>query len=170
MSHFIISQILVGFAIIFDLLSFQFKERKRIVVCLMISCVLISSHFVLLGHWTAACLGLLAAIRFLTGLFSTSKKLMSVFICSSIVVSFVTFAGTLSILSCLGSVFGTTGTFCRNDKQLREFMLIGTCLWLIHNILAASPAAVLMEALFISSNLVGYYRFYLKPKKKLVVV
>ena len=41
-------------------------------------------------------------------------------------------------------------------------MLIGTGLWLIHNILAGTPMAVLMEILFITSNLVGYYRFYMK--------
>ncbi len=39
-------------------------------------------------------------------------------------------------------------------------MIVGTLLWLIHNYLAGSPTAVLMELLFISSNLIGYYRYY----------
>ena len=43
-------------------------------------------------------------------------------------------------------------------------MLIGTSLWIVHNFLAGSPGAVLMEAIFISSNLVGYFRFYIRPK------
>ncbi len=162
MSPFIISQILVGIAICFDLLSFQFKERPHIIACLIISCILISCHFALLGHWTATGLGLLATIRFLTSLFTTSKRIMGLFMCASIAVSAVSFGGLLSILSCLGSLFGTAGTFCKEDKRLRQLLLIGTSLWLVHNILAKSPAAVLMEALFISSNLVGYYRFYLK--------
>ncbi|MEE4135689.1 MAG: YgjV family protein [Desulforhopalus sp.] len=58
MSLFALSQILVGIAICFDFLSFQFKERGRIVGCLLVSCTLISIHFMLLDHWTAACLGL----------------------------------------------------------------------------------------------------------------
>lgn len=162
MTPFLISQILVAIAICFDLLSFQFKERPKIIACLVVSCLLISSHFAILGYWTATGLGLLATVRFLASLLTTSKKVMALFMCASIIVSVVSYNGILSILSGLGSLFGTAGTFCKDDKRLRQIILIGTSLWLVHNILAKSPTAVLMEALFITSNLVGYYRFYLK--------
>ncbi len=157
---FYVSQLLAGVAICFDLLSFQFKERRRIIACLIVSCLLIASHFALLGHWTAAGLGLLAALRFITSFFTTSKKMMVLFICTAILVAVFTFHGVLSILSCFGSIFGTMGSFCREDKRLRQVMLIATSLWLVHNCLAGTPAAVLMEVLFIGSNLVGYYRYY----------
>jgi hypothetical protein len=162
LTPFVISQILVAIAICFDLLSFQFKERPKIISCLIISCILISCHFALLGHWTATGLGLLATLRFLASLATTSKKIMTVFMAITVAITIFSFSGILSILSCLGSLFGTAGTFCRDDKRLRQIILIGTSLWLVHNILAKSPTAVLMEALFITSNLVGYYRFYLK--------
>lgn len=161
-SPFVISQTLVAVAICFDLLSFQFKERGRIIACLVISCTLISIHFAILGHWTATGLGLLATLRFLSSLVTTSKKVMVVFMAASAAITIFTFNGLLSILSGSGSLFGTAGTFCRDDRRLRQLMLIGTSLWLIHNILAGTPMAVLMEVLFITSNLVGYYRFYLK--------
>lgn len=166
MSLFVISQILVGIAICTDILSFQFKEKKKIVACLLFSCILISIHFVLLDHWTAACLGLLAATRFTVSLFSTSKKLMVFFVLTTIVLTAVSYEGLLSILAGTGGVFGTMASFCREDKHLRQLMLIGTSLWLIHNVLAGSPGAVLMEALFISSNLVGYFRYYIRPAKQ----
>jgi len=162
LTPFVTSQILVAIAICFDLLSFQFKERPKIISFLIISCILISCHFALLGHWTATGLGLLATLRFLASLATTSKKIMMVFMAVTIAITIFSFSGILSILSCLGSLFGTAGTFCRDDKRLRQILLIGTSLWLIHNILAKTPTAVLMEALFITSNLVGYYRFYLK--------
>lgn len=164
MSDFILSQILIGIAICTDTASFQFKERKKIVACLLVSCTLISLHFMLLNHWTAALLALVAALRFTTSLFSTSKKLMTVFIVATIVISIITYEGFLSILGCSGGIFGTVASFCKEDKLLRQLMLIGTCLWIVHNFLAGSPAAVLMEAIFISSNLVGYFRFYIRPK------
>jgi hypothetical protein len=164
MSNFLLSQILIGIAICTDTLSFQFKERKKIVACLLVSCTLISVHFMLLGHWTAAGLGLVAAIRFTTSIFSTSKKLMGLFVVTTIVVSICTYAGLLSILGCAGGIFGTVASFCKEDKLLRQLMLIGTSLWIVHNFLAGSPGAVLMEAIFISSNVVGYFRFYIRPK------
>ena len=88
---------------------------------------------------------------------------MWLFVAMSVAVSTVTYDGWLSILTCCGSIFGTVGSFSQNDTQLRRFMFIGTSLWLLNNIVIGSPAAVIMEALFITSNLVGYYRFYMKP-------
>jgi hypothetical protein len=166
MSDFLLSQILIGIAICTDTISFQFKERKKIVACLLVSCTLISAHFMLLGHWTAACLGIIAAIRFTTSIFSTSKKLMGVFIFATIIASIFTYEGLLSIIGCAGGIFGTVASFCKEDKLLRQLMLIGTSLWIVHNFLAGSPGAVLMEAIFISSNIVGYFRFYIRPKSQ----
>ncbi len=168
MSHFFISQILIGIAICFDILSFQFKERKKIVACLLVSCTLISIHFMLLDHWTAACLGILAAFRFTASMFSTSKKVMGFFVFTTIAISAVSYEGLLSILACTGGCFGTVASFCKEDKQLRQLMLVGTCLWIIHNYLAGSPGAVLMEAIFIGSNLVGYFRYYIRPKRQVL--
>ncbi|WP_104399034.1 YgjV family protein [Vibrio penaeicida] len=162
MSAFMLSQVLVGFAIVFDLMSFQFKERKKIVGCLFCAGVLISSHFILLEQWTAASLMLIATIRYLSSIFSTSSKLMIFFCGTSAIATVVTFSGITSILSCLGSMFQTVAAFNKDDKKLRELMLIGTSFWLIHNYVVGSPTAVLMEVLFISSNLIGYYRHYYK--------
>lgn len=160
MSAFMMSQVLVGFAIVFDLMSFQFKDRKKIVGCLFCAGVLISSHFILLEQWTAASLMLIATIRYLTSIFSTSPKLMTFFCGTSAIATVVTFSGITSVLSCLGSMFQTVAAFNKDDKKLRELMLIGTSFWLIHNYVVGSPTAVLMEVLFISSNLIGYYRHY----------
>jgi len=168
MSAFAISQTLVGVAICFDLLSFQFKERGKIVACLFCSCLLISTHFMLLGHWTAAGLGIVAAARFLSSLFSTSKKVMAIFLFLTIATSIVSYEGILSILSCTGGCLGTVASFCKNDKRLRQLMFVGTVCWLIHNYLAGSPAAVIMEILFISSNVVGYFRYYILPQKQVL--
>lgn len=162
MSAFMLSQVLVGFAIVFDLMSFQFKDRKKIVGCLFCAGVLISSHFILLEQWTAASLMLIATIRYLTSIFSTSPKLMTLFCGTSAIATVVTFSGITSVLSCLGSMFQTVAAFNKDDKKLRELMLIGTSFWLIHNYVVGSPTAVLMEVLFISSNLIGYYRHYYK--------
>jgi len=162
MTPFIISQILVGIAICFDLVSFQFKNRKYILMCFISASMLISIHFVLLEKWTAASLMALAVIRFTVSFFTTSLKVRNIFIALSILVSILTFEDYLSIISCIGAIFGTLGSFHKEDQQLRKLMIIGTSLWIIHNALSFSPVAVIMEFLFLSSNLIGYYRFYIK--------
>lgn len=165
MSLFVLSQILVGIAICTDIISFQFKKRVHIVSCLFVSCILISLHFICLGHWTAACLGIIAAARFSVSIFSTSRMFLGIFICATIIATVFTYEGLLSILGFAGSIFGTSACFCKDDKILRQLMLMGTILWLIHNIIAGSPGAVLMEIIFISSNIVGYFRYYVRPLK-----
>ncbi|WP_076410186.1 YgjV family protein [Shewanella sp. UCD-KL12] len=160
MSAFVLSQWLVAAAIVFDLISFQFKHKQQIVACLCISAVLISSHFYLLEQLTAACLMLLAALRYLVTIFSHSKRIMWVFISVSAITSLFTYTGWLSVISLVGSTIQTRAAFCQSDQNLRLLMIIGTCVWLLNNALAGSPMGVLMEVLFIASNLVGYYRHY----------
>ncbi|BHH84946.1 YgjV family protein [Desulforhopalus sp. 52FAK] len=168
MSPFVISQILVGLALCTDILSFQFKERKHIVSCLLVSCLLISSHFMILGHWTAAGLGCIAALRFTTSIFSTSRYFMYLFIAATWVVSLLTFQGLLSIIGCVAGTVGTMGSFCKEDKNLRQLMFGATLLWITHNYLAGSPGAVILEIFFASSNIFGYYRFYIRPQKQVL--
>ena len=160
MSAFFLSQVLAGVAICFDLLSFQFKERRRIILCLIAACLLLAAHFALLERWTASGLGLLAAVRFIAGYLTTSRRVMTLFCGATILVTMATFQGPLSLLAGSGSFIGTIATFCQDDRHLRRLLLVGTSLWLIHNILAATPAGVLLESLFLGSNLIGYYRFY----------
>ncbi|MGF1869431.1 YgjV family protein [Photobacterium indicum] len=160
MSTFVWSQLLIAIAIVFDLASFQFKQRQKIVCCLCFSGVLISAHFILLEQWTAAGLMLLASIRYFSSIFTTSKMLMSFFLICALVITSSTFTGLLSLLSFSGTVFQTSASFCQNDQRLRQLMIVGTTIWLVHNYLAGSPTAVIMELLFIGSNIVGYYRYY----------
>jgi hypothetical protein len=125
-----------------------------------------AAHFMLLGYWTAACLGLLAATRFCVSLFSTSKWLMAVFVTATLIIAVLTFKGILTVLACTGGIFGSVAAFCKNDRRLRELMFCGTSIWTIHNVLAESPAAVFLELLFIASNVVGYFRYYILPDKR----
>ena len=166
MSEFLLSQLLIAIAIFFDLASFQFKNRRKIVGCLCIAGALISSHFILLQQYTAAGLMAVAVVRYFSSIFTTSKLVMSIFIVCSLIVTIFTYSGIVSLVSCAGSLMQTIAAFCQNDKNLRRLMIVGTCFWLLHNYLVDSPTAVIMEALFISSNLVGYYKFYLKTNFK----
>lgn len=160
MSDFAISQCLIAIAIVFDLISFQFKQKQKIVACLCVSGILISSHFYLLEQWTAASLMLLASIRYFVTIFSHSKRIMLVFLSASVIVTFFTFTGLLSVISLVGNAIQTRAAFCQRDQNLRLLMIIGTSVWLLNNALVGSYIGVLMEVLFIGSNLLGYFRFY----------
>lgn len=165
---FFLSQCLIGIAIIFDFCSFQFKERHKIVACLFAAGLLITTHFILLEQWTASILMSIATLRYLSSIVTTSRKMMWFFSACSVTATAFTFAGLISIISCIGTLFQTRASFCESDKRLRQLMIVGTSFWLVHNYMVGSPAAVVMELLFISSNLIGYYRHYIRPAKPLL--
>ncbi len=160
MSAFLLSQVLIAFAIVFDLISFQFKHKRYIVSCLALSCVLSGIHFILLDQWTAAVLMLLASVRYFVTIFCHAKSLMLLFLGLNCGLTYFTYAGWISLVSFAGSTIQTIATFNHSDQRLRLMMLVGISLWLINDLLIGSPMAALMEFTFLCSNLVGYYRYY----------
>ncbi|WP_341503623.1 YgjV family protein [Gallaecimonas sp. GXIMD4217] len=163
MTDFMLSQCLVAAAICFDLASFQFRDRRAVVACLCAAGLLIASHFLLLDKMTAAALMLLASARYLVCIFSTARIWLGLFLLLATTATFLTYGGPLSLLALAGSSLQTLAAFEVDDRRLRLGMMAGTTLWLLNNALQGSPMAVLMEVLFLASNLVGYYRHYLRP-------
>ncbi|WP_240620045.1 YgjV family protein [Aeromonas jandaei] len=160
MSLFLWSQLVVSLALLLDLLSFQLRDRRRILACLALSCALNAGHFALLGQWSAACLLLLASVRFLVSIWLVRRILMWFFMGLACAAALATYQGVLSLIGLLASLLQTRAAFCPDDRQLRRWMLLGTLCWLVNNLLVGSPVAALMEGLFLVSNLVGYYRHY----------
>lgn len=163
MSPFLLSQALVAIAIVLDLSSFQFRQRRRILQCLCLSTLLTAVHFGLLDQWTGAGLMLLASARFAVSMVSTARAWQWLFVTAGVAVTWLTWAGLPSLLSGVGSTIQTLAAFRRCDRQLRLTMLVGISFWLAHNIVIGSPMAIALESLFILSNLVGYLRHYGPP-------
>jgi len=149
MSLFLWSQLVVSLALLLDLLSFQLRDRRRILACLALSCALNAGHFALLGQWSAASLLLLASVRFLVSIWLVRRILMWFFMGLACAAALATYQGLLSWIGLLASLLQTRAAFCPDDL----------C-WLGNNLLVGSPVAALMEGLFLVSNLVGYYRHY----------
>jgi len=160
MTSFLLSQIFAGVAFAIGVISFQFRKRSSVLLCLFFLTLFNAAHFFLLGRHGAALLMILIGVRFLIAIRSTSRIWLYVFLAASLAASLATFTGLLSLLSLTAVLFGTYGSFQAEGRIMRLILMFGSALWLAHNLLAASPVAALMEAFFLTSNLVGYWRFY----------
>lgn len=160
MTPFLLSQLLLVVTIACDLASFQFKRREIILFFLFIAAAFNAMHFYLLEQTTAACLMAFGSVRYFIGIFVASKKAAGVFILLSIGLAFYTYSGIASLLSFAGSFLKTVSVFSKSDKSLRLLMMVGTVFWILNNAVAHSPLGVLMESLFLISNVVAYYRYY----------
>lgn len=162
MTPFLLSQILIGIAFASDLASFQFKDRKVTLLLFFVSALLISAHFFLLGQTTAGFVILLSAIRFGISAFTTHRAWFYFFLLAISAAGILTFDGLEDCFSLLAGLFGTLAAFQVNEKRLRQLMMLGTTSIIIHNILIWTPAGILLEIFFLGSNLLSYWRFYIK--------
>jgi hypothetical protein len=161
---FIISQILILFAIVFDFLSFQFKERKKIYLFLIFSASLISAHYFLLNKITAWVIVCISVLRFITCYFTTEKKYLILFIALNTISLFFTYKEIYDLVIYIWLVIFIIWNFQEDNKLMRKLMMIWTFIGLLYNVIILSPMWVISQGSFLISNFIWYYRFYIKRK------
>jgi hypothetical protein len=160
MSAFLFSQILAAVAFLFGIISYQFKDRRDILLCWTLVATFNSAHFFVLGRPGPGVLAIVAGIRVFTSVFSTDRRLMYFFLILTLASFFWVYQTPLSLVALFAAIIGTCATFQPADRTIRILMMICTLGWGIHNALAGTPVAALMEACFLMSNFVGYWRYY----------
>lgn len=162
MNDFLLSQILAATALGVGIASYQFKRTRGILLCMVVSNLLNSSHFVLLDRPGPAALQLVTATRLSTAAFTSDRRVMLFFLVGTAAVFLATATNALSLLACVGTLIATYGSFQPDNRRLRLFLMAGNSLWLAHNILAATPVGAITEAAYLTSNVIGYRRHYSK--------
>lgn len=160
LSPFIWSQVAATFMLCFDLASFQFKGRKEILLCLVISSAFNAAHFVMLGQSAAGAIIFVSVLRFLVSYFSTSQWWMGICMILSVASTLMGSFTFVTIFALLGSLINTWAAFRPGDYLLRIGMLVGISFWILHNVLVWTPVGILVECIFLTSNLIGLWRFY----------
>ena len=164
MNAFLLSQILAAIAFACGVISFQCKRRRSILFWLSGSAMVNSCHFFVLDRPAPGTLLLILSIRSLAAAFSVNRRLMYLFLSLVLVGFFLSYKNPLSFLALCATVLATYGSFQKTDQRVRVILMICAAIWTVHNALAKTPVAALMEATFLTSNLVGYWRFYLNDK------
>ena len=166
MSSFALSQLLAGVAFTFGLASVQFKTRRDVLLCLFVSTTFNSVHFFLLDRPGPSTLMLLIGIRYLAAIRTTDRKVLIFFLLVTIASFAATFKSPISLLALCGALIGTFGTFQPQGRKVRLYFMGGNIAWLLHNIFVWTPVGIAMEALFLSSSLIGFWRHYGSPLKR----
>jgi hypothetical protein len=166
---FILSQVLIFGAMLFDFLSFQFKERKKTMLCLVVSSCFIATHYFLLDQLSSGVMVSFSVLRFIVAYFSTNKKRVLFFIGLNTISLFFTYSAPLDLLFYVGLTVFIIGNFQANNKLMRQLMMCGTSIVVLYNILIPSPMGAINEAIFLTSNFIGYWRFYIRKQKHVYI-
>lgn len=162
---FIISQIAITIAMIFDFLSLQYKKREQTFLCLIVSASLISAHYFLLGKIAAGVIVAISVLRFITCYFTTNKKYLFIFIALNTISLFFAYKNPTDLIIYIGLIIFIIGNFQNDNKLMRKLMMAGTSVIIVYNAIILSPMGVVTEGSFLVSGFIGYYRHYIKNKK-----
>jgi len=166
---FLLAQIFWAIGLILELITFQFKNRKTILVLLMFWTVFWAIHFYFLNELVSAWILVWSALRLLVAFlldkdwkyFTLSKYfffislfLITIFLYKSYIDFIVLFAWLTAVIS----------SFQKKDKLLRIWAMVSTFAWLVISILVWTPISIVASTTFLISNIIGYWRFYWNKK------
>ncbi len=162
MNDFALSQFLCLLGLIFDSGSTQFKHRYQMFSAMGIGALFIAGHFYVLEQYTAAAMFVIAAARHFITILFRSSYLYAAFVMTALGFVFLTYSSYLSVLSGVANILMVSGSFSNSQKNMRLLLMAGAFIWLINNVIIFSPAAILLEVMFLVSGCIGYYRYIYK--------
>ena len=169
----IIGQIISIAAMGCNILSYQNKNQKSLLLFQLLGGTLFAISFFLLGATVGAILNLIAVIRALMFLFSEKLKMshplwLFAFMVSYVTVYILTFTvfGTkpslvnflIEILPVIGMTALSVGFMFEDSSKVRVLGLVSSPAWLIYNIYYLSVGAIICEALSLISIFIGILR------------
>lgn len=169
----IIAQVIGIFAMACNILSYQQKTQKGVLILQLAGGTLFAINFFMLGATIGGLLNVIAVIRAIVFIFKDKLHTDNIYWFIGFILVFVacyalTFtvfgkAPTLEnfiieLLPVIGMVALTVGFRMKSAKAIRLCGLISSPAWLIYNVIALSIGAIVCEAISIISIFIGMIR------------
>ncbi|OUS71016.1 permease [Pseudoalteromonas sp. A601] len=145
---------------ILAILCFMQKDDRRFKIMMIVMNLNHALHFYLLNAVTSSLCCLFAAGRTATSLQTKAKWFAGLFIILTALIGYFTVNQWTDYIAIAGSCIGTYALFCLNGIKMRWVVFVGSCLWLINNIIVGSLGGILLEATVIVINLTTIYKLH----------
>ena len=167
---YILSQI-IG-AIAYSTISFSFfkKKKREILFIQIISYILFTIHYFMLGGTTGAICNILGLIAFiLIYYFDKHKKiLIAILIPIIVIIAMLTYESGFSILPIFASVISIVAFLTDSENIIRFIGIISAICWTIYAVVYKSYVALFFETALIISTIIAFKKNYKKePKSKI---
>ena len=177
----LLAQVLGLVGMTMNLISFQLKEQKKLILLQFFSSIVFTFHYLLLGATMGCILNSLGICR--AFVFSNKEKpwarkkgWLPLFISAYVIVYVLTFtvlgkeATTynllLELLPAIGMTATTIGFYLENAAKVRLLSLTNAPTWLVYNVISGSIGGALTEIFCLISVVVGIIRLDIKKKNK----
>ena len=160
MNDFLLSQVIAAVAFACGAISFQYRSRRAMLFWFTASALGNAGHFLILHVWTAVILYLILGARSFVSAFTTNRMWMYLFMGLALMAFVYTYENHLSWLALLATLLATYGSFQAVIQRARVLFMLAALTWLAHNIMVGTPVATLMQVMFLTSGIIGYWRFH----------
>lgn len=168
MDLFLVAQIVGSIGVVLAVLVFQLNSRASMLKLGMAASLFHIAQFILLGAYTGAAMHIVGALRTYTFYKVTPDRahlwVLLLFFALAIVATYFTWQGWVSLLALMGNLCGGFAMWHRTAKYIRRWALIAPPLWFVYNALNGAIAGMVLEAIMLTSNLIGEYRYDFKHK------
>lgn len=168
--HTIISYMIGAISIIFLFLSFQMKDRKKILIINAIGSFGWTLYFVFQGDFTSGLIGIVALIR--TLIFSMRDKhawaksiiWLFVFLGLNVFFTCLSFSSPKDLFSLFAGIMSTISFFMLKERHVRLCSLACYLLWMGNSLSKGYWIALVSDVVTTTSVIIGIIRYNKKQK------
>ncbi|MBR2614425.1 MAG: YgjV family protein [Clostridia bacterium] len=170
--HDIIAYIVGAIAIMFLVLSFQMKNRKRILLVHALASITWICYYLLNGDLTSGLIAFTSVVRngffLLKERYAWAKSIVWLFVFIAINLTFgiISFSTYKDIFPILGGIGSTTAFFMTKEKDIRIFSFIAYVFWMCNSISKGYLMSFISDFLTLSSVIIALIRYRKKVKTK----
>lgn len=168
-----IGQIIGFVAMAIIVFSYQQKSHKNILTFQMVSGLLFTLHYLLLGAYTGCISNLIGALRSLiyanrgANRFTSRKLWPVVFSVVFTVSGIITWDNVFSLFPIIAMVMSSVVLWIDSPKINRAFSMPTSACWLVYNIKNLSYAGIATEIFVLASIVIGMIRLDRKKSREL---
>lgn len=175
-----VAQILGIIGMLFNILVFQQKKQKGVLICQFFAAISFALNYLLLGAVIGGLLNVVGALRAVIFYFEKRTRANGVFWLIFFIAAFVSsyplsflFFGTeptprnfiIELLPVIAMIIATLSLRLGKARAVRAFGLFSSPMWLVYNCFSGSIGAIASEILNLISIVVGIIRFDIKRDK-----
>ncbi|CAM3971950.1 MULTISPECIES: YgjV family protein [Pseudoalteromonas] len=151
----------LGFiSFILAMLCFMQKDDRHFKIMMIVMNLNHALHYYLLNAVTSSLCSLFAVGRTAVSLQTKAKWVASLFIILTMLIGYFTISQWTDYIAIVGSCIGTYALFCLNGIKMRLVVFVGSCLWLINNVIVGSLGGILLETTVIIINSTTIYKLH----------
>ncbi len=139
-------------AAVIELVAYRKFDKRRLFFALVVSNLLVGTHFLLLGKAIAAITVYMASLRFLLAPRLRWRALPWLFFSAPVVSTLLLYDEPMDVLPLLAGYFLVFGTYKHDDALVRRNFLIGNGLWLIYDVYAQALVMAVVELFAMIGN------------------